>query len=81
MSKFGVFPGPYFPVFRLNTQIVRVNLPIQYEFGNIRTRKKSKFGHFSRNATFGIQSETSVSPAINVALDKAVLLRNTNIPG
>ena len=35
------FSGPDFPVFRLNTQIYRVNLHTQYECGQIRTRKTS----------------------------------------
>ena len=40
MSKYGVFSGPYFPVFRLNTEIYFVNLRIQSKYGKIRTRKK-----------------------------------------
>ena len=38
-SKFGVFSGPYFPVFGLNTEIYGVNLSIQSKYGKIRTRK------------------------------------------
>ena len=38
VSKYGVFSGPYFPVFTC----------IRTEYRNIRTRKKSVFGHFSR---------------------------------
>ena len=34
------FPGPYFPIFGLNTEIYGINLCIQSEYGNIRTRKK-----------------------------------------
>ena len=40
VSKYGVFSGPYFPVFR-------VNLRIQSEYRKIRTRKNSIFGYFS----------------------------------
>ena len=29
VSKYGVFPGPYFPVFGLNTETFSVNLRIQ----------------------------------------------------
>ena len=29
VSKYGVFSGPYFPVFELNTEIYRVNHRIQ----------------------------------------------------
>ena len=46
LSKYGVFSGPYFPVFRLNTEIY---LRIQSEYRNIRTRKNSVFGHFPRS--------------------------------
>ena len=47
MSKCGVFSGPYFPIFELNSEIYSVNLRIQFEYGKIRTRKNSVFGHFS----------------------------------
>ena len=33
MSKYGVFSGPYFPVFGLNAEIYGVNLRIQSEYG------------------------------------------------
>ena len=49
VSKYGVFSGPYFPVFGLNAEIYGVNLPIQSKYGKIRTRKNSVFGHFSRS--------------------------------
>ena len=49
MSKHGYFPGPYFPAFRLNTERYSVSLRIQSECGEIRTRKNSIFGHFSRS--------------------------------
>ena len=47
--KYGVFPGPYFPVLGLNTEIYSVNLGIQSEYRKIGTRKNSVFGHFSRS--------------------------------
>ena len=49
MSKYGVFSGPYFTVFGLNTEIYSVNLHIQSECRKIGTRKNSLFGHFSRS--------------------------------
>ena len=49
-SKYGVFSGPYFFVFALNTEIYGINLHIQFEYGEIETRKNSAFGHFSRSA-------------------------------
>ena len=49
VSKYGVISGPYFPVFGLNTEIYEVNLRIQSEYRNIRTRNNSVFGHFSRS--------------------------------
>ena len=50
VSKYGVFSGPYFPVFGLNTEIYSVNLRIQSEYRKIRTKKNSVFGHFLRSA-------------------------------
>ena len=32
MSRYGVFSGPYFPVFGLNTEIYTVNLRIQSKY-------------------------------------------------
>ena len=49
VSKYGVFSGPYFPIFGLNTEIYSVNLCIQSEYRKIRTRKNSVFGYFSRS--------------------------------
>ena len=46
MSKYGVFSGPYFPVFGLNTEIYFVNLQIRSECRKRGTRKKPVFGHF-----------------------------------
>ena len=45
-SKIGVFSGPYFPVFGLNTEIYGVNLCIQSKYGKIRTRKIPYLGTF-----------------------------------
>ena len=39
MSKYGVFSGPYFPAFGLNTERYGVSLRIQSECGKIRTGK------------------------------------------
>ena len=52
VSKYGVFPGPYFPVFELNMEIYSVNLRIQSKYRKIRTRKNSVFGHFSRSVAY-----------------------------
>ena len=49
MSKYGVFSGPYFPVFGLNTEIYGVNLRIHSEYRKIRTRKNSVFKYFYRS--------------------------------
>ena len=49
MSKYGVFSGPYFLVFGLNTEICVVNFCIQSKYRKIRTRKTSVFGLFSRS--------------------------------
>ena len=47
VSKYGVFPGPYFPVLGLNREIYSVNLHIQTKYRKTLTRKKCVFGHFS----------------------------------
>ena len=49
MSKYGVFSGPYFPTFGLDTERYGVSLRIQSECGKMRTRKNSVFGQFSRS--------------------------------
>ena len=51
----GVFSGPYFPVFGLNTEIYGVNLRIQSEYRKIRTRKNYAFGHFSRSVDINLR--------------------------
>ena len=43
------FSGPYFPVFRLNTEIYSVNLRIHPKYRKMRIRRNSVFGHFSRS--------------------------------
>ena len=53
VSKYGVFSGPYFPTFGLNTEVYSVNLRIQSKCRKIRTRKNSLFGHFSRSTSDG----------------------------
>ena len=40
------FSGPYFPAFRLNTEIYRVNLRVQYKCWKIQTRKTSNTDTF-----------------------------------
>ena len=39
LSKYGLFSGPYFPAFGLNTERYSVSLRIQSECGKMRTRK------------------------------------------
>ena len=51
MSKYGVFSGPYFPAFRLNTERYGVSLLIQSVCGKIRTRKNFGFEHFSHSVS------------------------------
>ena len=48
-SKYEVFPGPYFPVFGLNSYIYSVNLRIQSKYSNIGTRENFVFGPFTRS--------------------------------
>ena len=47
VSKYGVFSGPYFPAFGLNTVRYPISLCIQSECRKILTRKISVFGQFS----------------------------------
>ena len=47
----GVFPGPYFPVVRLNTEIYFVHLCMQSKYKKKGPRKNSVFGQFSCNVT------------------------------
>ena len=54
VSKYGVFSGPYFPAFGLNTEFYSVNLRIQFKCGEKRIRKNSVFGHFSRSARLNV---------------------------
>ena len=51
VSQYGVFSGPYFPVFGLTMEIYSINLRARSEYRKIRTRKNSVFGHFSRSET------------------------------
>ena len=46
VTKCGVFPGPYFPVFGFNTEIYSVNLRIQSKCGKIWTRKTPYLDNF-----------------------------------
>ena len=64
MSKYGVFPGPYFPVFGLNTEIYSVNLRFQSEYRKIRTRNNSVIGHFSRIVKVDFQKGYHDKPLI-----------------
>ena len=48
VSKYGVFSGPYFPAFGLNTERYGVSFRIQSKCRKLRTRKNPVFGHFSR---------------------------------
>ena len=49
LSKYGVISSPYFPAFGLNTERCEVSFRNQCEWGKIRTRNNSVFGHFSRS--------------------------------
>ena len=51
VSKYGVISGPYFPALGLNTERYEASVCIHSEYGKIRTRNNSVFGHFSRSDT------------------------------
>ena len=51
VGKYGVFSGPYFPAFKVNTVRYGVSLLIQSECGKIWSRKNFVFWHFWRSET------------------------------
>ena len=55
---YGVFSGPHFPAFGLNTERYGVSLRIQSECRKIQPRKDSKCGHFSRSEPTNRCSQT-----------------------
>ena len=69
VSKYGDFSGPYFLVFRLNTQIYFVNLCIQSEYRKIGTRKNSVFGYFSRSSFLLKNKSQSLSIIIIIIIN------------
>ena len=58
VSKYGVFSGPYFPVFELNTERYSVSLHIQSKCWKIRTRKNFVYELFSRNEEVPLTKES-----------------------
>ena len=45
----GIFSGPYFPSFGLNTQRSSLSLCLESKYGGNTDQKKSEYGHFSRS--------------------------------
>ena len=80
VSRYGVFSGPYFPAFGLNTERSSVSLRIQSECGKIRTRKNSVFGHFSRSDSFSswIRRRDTINN-LNVSYRLIILLKTSLI--
>ena len=58
VSECRLFSVPSFPAFWLNTEIYSVNLRIQFEYGKIRTRRNTVFGHFSGSVKYIDVKET-----------------------
>ena len=52
VTKYGVFSGPYFPVFGLDTEIYGI------KYRKIRTTKSSVFGHFSCSGNHSLLNES-----------------------
>ena len=52
VSKYENFFSTHFPIFGLNTEICGVNIRIKSEYGNIRNRKNSISGYFSRSVIY-----------------------------
>ena len=53
VSKYGVFSGSYFPLFRANTEIYSVN---RSDYGKIRTTKNSVSEHCSNSVRFKVKT-------------------------
>ena len=70
VSKYGVFSGPYFPAFGLNTEIYLVNLSIQSEYGKTQTRRNSVFGYFSRSEYKSKKIHALSKVAMYISFDK-----------
>ena len=49
VSKYGVIFDPFFPAFRLSTEIYSVNVQIQSEYKKIEAMNNFAFKHFSRS--------------------------------
>ena len=69
VSKHGVFSGPYFPAFGLNTERYTVSLRIQSKCGKIRTRKKLHIWTLF-TLCWPCAVPLRVSPRVPVAFDK-----------
>ena len=81
MSKYGVFSGPYFPAFGLNTEryCITVSLRIYSEYGKIRTRKHSVFGHFSRSARYAFAQVMFRLPTLTYVFILSIKIRIENL--
>ena len=79
VSKYGVFSGPYFPAFGLNTERYGVSLRIQSECGKIRTRKNYVFGHFSRSVSLNIYSLWSYYTSSGQIFYKLITIHTTDL--
>ena len=67
VSKHGVFSGPYFPAFGLNTEKYFVSLLIQSKCGKMRTRNNSVLGHFLRCDSYRLyKTRVMISTILNL---------------
>ena len=78
MSKYGVFSGPYFAVFELNTEIYSLNLRIQSEYKKVRTRKYFVFGDFSRS-DYNFSKRIISSTEYNLFIHETIMFRSWDI--
>ena len=77
VPTFGVFSGPYFPAFGLNTGIYGVNLRIQSECRKIQTRKNSVLGHFSRSDSSTEPSHNFISLLFSIWMPLTIVITST----
>ena len=74
VSKYGVFSGPYFHAFGLNTERYGVTIRIQSEYEKIRIRKNSVSGYFHAvtMSSYEAKLETLCKKSIKELTEKTI---------
>ena len=74
VSRYGVFSGPYFPVFGLNTERYSVSLRIQSECGKIGPEKTSYLDTFHAVPVFDINASNTSGIIFRIVILRYLLL-------